>query len=180
MPVDADEDEVDFRYVFYMCSPAMSNYFDRNGRSSSAPPEDIRPPSPETRNPPDPAPTSLSFCAGVVVDWNIEAGPLGRTFPWHRVIHQGATESQLESFRIEIDSAEVTRAFSMKCLGPTNGESCVECKKVPRHLEELKELATDAKPHTNRRFLNYEQLTSQVGDKDSEIRKLRLRVSGLF
>jgi hypothetical protein len=68
----------------------------------------------------------------------------------------------------------------MKCLGPTNGESCVECKKVPWRLEELKELATDAKPHTNRRFLNYEQLTSQVGDKDSEIRKLRLRVSGLF
>ncbi|KAJ7805417.1 hypothetical protein B0H14DRAFT_3771691 [Mycena olivaceomarginata] len=164
MPADAYEDEVDFQ----------------NGRSSSAPPEDIRPPSPETHNPPiNPDPTSPSFCAGVVVNWNIEAGPLGRTFPWHRVIHQGATESQLESFRIEIDSAEVTRAFSTKCLGPTNGESCVECKKVTRRLEELKELATDAKPHTNRRFLNYEQLTSQVGDKDSEIRKLRLRCVGL-
>ncbi|KAJ7789507.1 hypothetical protein B0H14DRAFT_2308343, partial [Mycena olivaceomarginata] len=57
-------------------------------------------------------------------------------------------------------------------------ESCVECRKVPRRLEELKELATDAKPHTNHHFLNYEQLTSQVGDKDSEIRKLCLRKLG--
>jgi hypothetical protein len=69
MLVDADEDEVDFEYVFYMCSPAMSNYFDRNGHSSLAPPEDIRSPSPETHNPPiDPASTSPSFCASVVVD----------------------------------------------------------------------------------------------------------------
>jgi hypothetical protein len=104
---------------------------------------------------------------------------MGRTFPWHRVIHVGTTESQNESFRIEIDSSEVTRAFSKTCTGTTSGDTCSDCSKIPGRLGELKELANDAKPHTNRRFLNYEQLTSMVGDKDSQLRKLRLRVSRL-
>ncbi|KAJ6449817.1 hypothetical protein C8R47DRAFT_1084624 [Mycena vitilis] len=93
-------------------------------RSLSAPPEEIRPltPEPEEIRPPapDPASTRASSCPGVLVDWEIEAGPLGRTFPWHRVIHCGASDLQTESFRIEIDSAEVTRAFSLKCAGSTN------------------------------------------------------------
>ncbi|KAJ7817906.1 hypothetical protein B0H14DRAFT_3741057 [Mycena olivaceomarginata] len=133
-PADACKDEVDFQ----------------NRCSSSAPPEDVRPPSPETHNPPiNPDPTSPSFCAGVVVDWNIEAGPLAHTFPWHRVIHQGATESQLESFRIEIDSAEVTRAFSTKGLayqpvGDKDSEIrklCLQCvglaKKLGNYIRKL-------------------------------------------
>jgi hypothetical protein len=154
----------------------------RHGRSSSLPPEDTscRPPSP--RNVPASVPTpfdnsSTHPCRGIVVDWEVETGPMGHTFPWHRVIHVRTTESQNKSFHIEIDSVEVTRAFSKVCTGTASSETCSNCSKIPRRLGELKELANDAKPHTNRCFLNYEQLTSMVGNKDSEVRKLRLRVS---
>ncbi|KAJ7031846.1 hypothetical protein C8F04DRAFT_1360484 [Mycena alexandri] len=162
--MDVDEDDFDFQY----------------GRSSSLPPEDTLacPPTPETQvtDTISPPPSPFS-CRGVVVDWNIEAGPPGWTFPWHRVIQRGASETQTESFRIEIDGAEVTRAFSKKCLGGI--EACTECQKVPRRILELQDLAKDTKPHTNLRFLNYQQLTTRVEDKDTEIRKLRLRCVNL-
>ncbi|KAJ7029072.1 hypothetical protein C8F04DRAFT_963278 [Mycena alexandri] len=158
----------------------ITDISDRYSRSSSLPPEDTLacPPTPEipvtdTISPP-PSPFS---CCGVVVDSNIEAGPPGWTFPWHRVIQRGASETQTESFRIEIDGAEVTRAFSKTCLGGI--EACAECQKVPRHILELQDLVKDTKPHTNLRFLNYQQLTTRVKDKDTEIRKLRLRCVNL-
>ncbi|KAJ7046130.1 hypothetical protein C8F04DRAFT_1206173 [Mycena alexandri] len=85
----------------------------------------------------------------------------------------------MESFRVEIDSTEVTRAFSKKCVGSTDATACAECQKIPRRIGELKDLATNPKPHTSHRFLNYGQLTIMVEDKDSEVRKLRLRCANL-
>ncbi|KAF8215121.1 hypothetical protein K438DRAFT_1926718 [Mycena galopus ATCC 62051] len=162
--MDVDQDELDFR----------------NERSSSAPPADIRPPSPNIQQPFfNPAPAPAASCPGILVDWDIEAGAPGWTFPWHRVIHRGASESQTESFRIEIDSAEVTRAFSTKCTGSTDAASCLECLKIPHRIAELKDLATEAKPHTNHRYRNYQQMTTLVAEKDIELRHWRLKCTNL-
>ncbi|KAJ7502218.1 hypothetical protein B0H11DRAFT_1989903, partial [Mycena galericulata] len=177
--MDVDEDDFDFQH----------------GRSSSLPPEDTsaqpahqqNAPSPAFRlSAPAPIPTAAIHrnlateqrsCPGVVVDWNIEAGSAGWTFPWHRVIQKGAGDSQTEFFRIEIDSSEVTRAFSKECCGTTTTDvPCTECGKIPRRLLELEDLATYTKPHTNYRFLNYQQLTQLLTDKDSELRRWRLKV----
>lgn len=117
-------------------------------------------------------------CPGVTVDWNIEAGSVGWTFPWHRVIQKGAGDAQTEFFRVEIDAHEATRAFSKECRGTTTTElPCSECTKIPRRLLELEDLATNNKPHTNYRYLNYQQIMQLLIDKDSELRRWRLKVS---
>ncbi|KAJ7626507.1 hypothetical protein B0H17DRAFT_1286415 [Mycena rosella] len=179
--MDVDEDNLEFQY----------------GRSSSAPPEDssrfashpnILPSLQPSRDIiTDTSVASARTCTGVHVEWNIEAGSVGWTFPWHRVIQSGETETQTEFFRVEIDSAGATRAFSKECTGPptaTMTDICAECAKIPRRLLELEDMAANTKPHTNYRFLNYLQLTNLLTDKDSELRrcanltrKLRIRIS---
>ncbi|KAJ6584060.1 hypothetical protein DFH09DRAFT_1028949 [Mycena vulgaris] len=124
--------------------------------------------------------TNSGPCPGVAVDWNIEAGSVGWTFPWHRVIQKGAGDAQTEFFRVEIDSNEVTRAFSKECIGTTTTElPCAECTKIPRRLLELEDLATNTRPHTNYRYLNYQQITQLLTDKDSELRRWRLKCANL-
>lgn len=123
--------------------------------------------------------SDIRICSGVFVDWNIEAGSAGWTFPWHRVIQGSATDPQTEFFRVEIDSRGVTRAFSKECTEITTTDICSECSKIPRRLLELEELASGEKPHTNYRFLNYLQLTQRLTDKDAELRRWRLKVRGL-
>ncbi|KAJ7490617.1 hypothetical protein FB451DRAFT_1513375 [Mycena latifolia] len=175
------------------------------GRSSSAPPEDIASRTASTQRPPDSTdntthPTLNDLprqtaspnspfesqnsadtprpCSGVFVNWNIAAGSAGWTFPWHRVIQGG--NSQTEFFRVEIDREGVTRAFSKKCGGPTAAaDICVECEKIPGRLLELEGYAMNPKTHTNHRFLNYLQLTNLLADKDSELRRIRLKCANL-
>ncbi|KAJ7670327.1 hypothetical protein B0H17DRAFT_1209427 [Mycena rosella] len=183
--MDVDEDDFEFQY----------------GRSSSAPPEDssrfatvsqTNNPLPSPQIPLDiPTDTTLAShtpllptnlartCAGVHVDWNIEAGSVGWTFPWHRVIQGGETESQTEFFRVEISSAGATTAFSKECAGATSTDICAECAKIPRRLLELEDMAANTKPHTNYRYLNYQQITNLLTDKDSELRRVRLKCANL-
>ncbi|KAK7029259.1 hypothetical protein R3P38DRAFT_2524700, partial [Favolaschia claudopus] len=116
-------------------------------------------------------------CPGVVVNWNVPTGPMGWTLPWHRVMQSGANQNQTEFFRVEVDSSEVTRAFSKRCTGSTADEVCAECKIILRRIGELAAIATEPKPHTNYRFLNYAQVTDVAVSKESELRKLRLKYS---
>jgi hypothetical protein len=114
----------------------------------------------------------------VPVDWNIETGPAGSTFPWHRVFDKGTSDVQTEFFRVEINAEGDIRAISKKCSRekPADETACGECTKIPACLLELQDLATNLKPHTNYRFLNYQQLTQTLNDKDSELRKMRTKV----
>jgi hypothetical protein len=71
----------------------------------------------------------------------------------------------------------VTRAFSKECDGTAPTDlPCSKCAKIPQRLLELKDLAMNTKPHTNFRFLNYQQLTQLVKDKEFDLRKLRTKV----
>ncbi|KAJ7089456.1 hypothetical protein C8R44DRAFT_892411 [Mycena epipterygia] len=81
--------------------------------------------------------SNIRICSGAFVNWNIEAGSAGWTFPWHRVIQGSSTDPQTEFFRVEIDSGGVTRAFSKECTGITVTDVCSECTKIPRRLLEL-------------------------------------------
>ncbi|KAF8176880.1 hypothetical protein K438DRAFT_1770354 [Mycena galopus ATCC 62051] len=79
------------------CWRLQCNCCSNNEHSSSAPPADIRPPSPNIQQPLfNPAPAPATSCPGILIDWDI--GAPGWIFPWHCVIHRGASESQTESF----------------------------------------------------------------------------------
>ncbi|KAF8191392.1 hypothetical protein K438DRAFT_1830440 [Mycena galopus ATCC 62051] len=166
---ESDDDDIQFQY----------------GQSSSCPPEDTSARQ-HLPHPPNPPPISASppvqnipsiRCTGVRVDWDIEAGPVGSTFPWHRVFDKGEADARTEFFRVEFTTGGEIRAVSKQCSGTLAGDTCCsQCKKTPARILELRDLATNAKPHTNYRFLNYQQLAQLVTDKDSELRKLRTHV----
>jgi hypothetical protein len=137
----------------------------RFGRSSSCPPPEESThhlPSPLPPAPPAPNPAT-GACPGVLINWNIEAGSAGWTFPWHRVLGKGATDSHTEFFRVEVDSEENTRGFSKECTCSTSsGLPCSNCAEIPARILELKDLATNMKPHMNYRFLNYQHSESSL------------------
>ncbi|KAJ7079353.1 hypothetical protein C8R44DRAFT_754678 [Mycena epipterygia] len=174
--MDVDEDQLDFQHR----------------HSSSALPEDMpnRPLTTQehyvssTHIPPSIPPlitvtsdtstfTNSGPCPGVVVNWNIEAGSVRWTFPWHQVIQKGAGDAQT-------DSNEVIHGFLKECMGTTMTKlPCAKCTKIPWRLLELEDLATNTRPHTNYHYLNYQQIMQLLTDKDSELRRWCLKCTNL-
>ncbi|KAJ7889654.1 hypothetical protein B0H13DRAFT_2341412 [Mycena leptocephala] len=88
---------VSVRSLYFATNVDEDDFDFQHGRSSSLPPTDtsFRPPSPQKSAPPSLiSSTDRGSCTGVVVDWNPEPGSADWTFPWHRVIHDGASDSQ--------------------------------------------------------------------------------------
>ncbi|KAJ7817541.1 hypothetical protein B0H14DRAFT_3741875 [Mycena olivaceomarginata] len=88
-PMDVDDDNFDFTFG---CS------------SSCPPPEESthHPPSPLPPAPPAPN-LATGACPGVLINWNIEAGSAGWTFPWHRLVTN--KDSELRKLRTKLLSA---------------------------------------------------------------------------
>ncbi|KAJ6601842.1 hypothetical protein DFH09DRAFT_1069394 [Mycena vulgaris] len=113
-------------------------------------------------------------CPGVRINWPM--GSSGTTFPWHRVF---PGPLQTESFRVESNSSGLN-AFSTACTGSaTLNQSCSLCAKLPARIEELHELASNHKSHTNYRFLNFAQTSNLLTEKDILLRKWRTKCSSL-
>ncbi|KAJ7812994.1 hypothetical protein B0H14DRAFT_2605409 [Mycena olivaceomarginata] len=153
-------------------------------RSSSVPPEDMQalhPPfvsmtAPQTTTSFASIEIPTSSCPDIIVEW--PQGSAGTTFPWHRVLDG---HFQTESFRVEIDGKGIVHAFSRDCDRSATGPSgCSSCAKLPKRVEELHNLASNHKPHTNYRYLNFSPLVQLATEKDAELHRWRLKCANLL
>ncbi|KAJ7728307.1 hypothetical protein B0H14DRAFT_2410080 [Mycena olivaceomarginata] len=123
-------------------------------------------------------PSSGGNCAGVALEWP-EDIPFHSTFPFHRLTLLG-DDGDLP-FDIEIrQRGKVVTAWSKKCRNTSTlfSAHCQECDGIRKRLNDLAEIARDAKKGTNYKFLGHSQLRDLI-ERNEELNRLKLEFNYL-
>ncbi|KAK7007144.1 hypothetical protein R3P38DRAFT_3403891 [Favolaschia claudopus] len=149
---DEDDDPFEFQY----------------GRSSSLPPD--------ASSISQPALTPMVIvqtCPGSPINWPVNLGSFGETFPFHRI---GVQPGSL-SFDVEIHSRG-TRVvgLSKQCTGEAQLDGCcAHCAKIPAEVQKLADLAMQVDSRLNHKYLSWLQIRKLLSDRTEEARKWRLK-----
>lgn len=115
-------------------------------------------------------------CAGLDLEWPEDLS-FRLTFPFHRCNIHG-DEGDLP-FDIEIhDRGRVVTVWSKRCRKQPNAHShhCHECDALRGRLEDLAQIARNARKGTNYKFLSHDQLRELLIERNEELNKLKLEV----
>ena len=112
-------------------------------------------------------------CPGVCIQWPPELGAFNEIFPFHRVGPHGDLP-----FNIEIrERGSKVVAWSKDCEKYTpHSSSCQACHSILWRLDDLRDLAYEAKAHTNYKYLNHRQLHELLDQRNEDLNKLKLNV----
>jgi hypothetical protein len=124
-------------------------------------------------------PTFGGACTGIKIEWPAEMS-FWLTFPFHRITLLGddAHEGDLP-FDLEIhECGKIITAWSKKCRKTTTLHSphCQECDAISERLDDLPQIAPDAKTGTNYKFLSHDQLRELLIERNEQLNKLKLEV----
>ncbi|KII88930.1 hypothetical protein PLICRDRAFT_29388 [Plicaturopsis crispa FD-325 SS-3] len=140
--------------------------------SDSMPSPSSHRPSPDA--PPSHAPEALPAtyeCPGIHLDWPNDH--FFETYPFHR--HDLSLNALGYKFCAVEKNGTEFRVRSDVCEGQSaHGAICRNCADLTKTVERLAAMARDAAPHTNHRFLTYEQLRDMLRDRNKDIHLLRL------
>jgi hypothetical protein len=124
-------------------------------------------------------PTFGGACAGIKIEWPPEMS-FRLTFPFHRITLLGDDTDEGDlPFDLEIyERGKIITAWSKKCRKATTLHSphCQECDTISERLDDLAQIARNAKKGTNYKFLSHDQLRELLIERNEQLNKLKLQV----